>query len=409
MRTRLLKVATAWLVLALVLAGLILSSAAVTARDYCPCEVAGQMPSDPMTLYVDVSPGGSGDVDIARNIPESYPASYTTVVGDVVRLIAKPAAGYYFVGWSGDICDSDNPAYARMNCNLSVTAHFFPEEIFSNDTRLHLVFPIGTVIRDKHGEPIMSLDVHFSRTQFTQPLQADMVGQPYEVSPDGASFDQLVSLSCSYDPVEIPEGVAEEELYLAYYDEDNGQWLELSSVVDTANHVVTAPIDHLSVFSILAPIPPPLPASFSASSLTISPPEVDIGEAVGISILVTNGGEAEGSYDVVLTVNGEVVETKGVTMAGGSQTVSFNTTWDAAGSYAVDVNGLPGSFTVREALVPTTASNDNSNENLSQSSDGGFPSAVKWTLIGLAIAALLILIIGFIAKLRRSYDDYYYY
>jgi hypothetical protein len=292
-----------------------------------------------------------------------------------------------------------------MNCNLSVTAHFFPEEIFSNDARLHLVFPIGTVIRDKHGEPIMSLDVHFSRTQFTPPLQADIVGFPYELSPDGASFDRSVNLSCSYDPAEIPDMVAEEELYLAYYDEDNRQWLELTSVVDADNDVVTALIDHLSVFGVLAPAPPSLPASFSSSALTISPPEVDIGEAVGISVLVTNGGEEEGSYDVVLTVNGEVVETKGVTMADGSQTVSFSTTWDEAGGYTVEVNGLQGSFMVREALAPLADSNRDS----SQSSDGGFPSAVKWTLIGLAIAALVYLIIGFTIKLRRSYDDYDYY
>jgi hypothetical protein len=405
MRTRVLKVATAWLVLALVLAGLALSFTAETTQAYCPCEVAGQMPSDPMTLYVDVSPSGGGNVEIARRVPGSYPTSYTTVVGDVVRLIAQPADGYYFVGWSGDLSGSDNPAYARMNCNQDVTAHFFPEEIFSNDAKLHLVFPIGTVIRDKQGEPIMTLDVHFSRTQFTPPLQADIVGQPYELSPDGASFDHSVSLSCSYDPAEIPDGVTEEELYLAYYDEDSGQWLELSSVVDTENDVVTALIDHLSVFSVLAPIPPPLPASFSSSSLTISPPEVAIGEAVGVSVLVTNSGEAEGSYDVVLTVNGEVVETKGATMAGGSQTVSFSTTWDEAGSYAVDVNGLQGSFTVREGQVPLA----DSNENPSQSSSGVFPNAVKWTLIGLAIAALVYLIICFIVKLCRSYDDYDYY
>jgi uncharacterized repeat protein (TIGR02543 family) len=392
MKAGLVKSALPWLVLALMLPMLVLAARPVAA--VCSCG-GGAPPPETRTIWVDVSPQGAGDVEVARQIPESYPVSRIEEVGDIVRLVALPADGYYFVGWSGDLSGNETPVYVRTNDDQEITAHFFPEEIFSPDSWLHLVFPIGTVVQGEDGEPLDELDIHFSRTLLPTPAEASLIGHSYEIGPDGASFDQPVSLSCSYDPAQIPDGVAEEELYVAYYNERADQWRGLPSTVDAANDIVTAQVVHLSVFSVAAPVPPLQPASFTVSSLTISPLEVDIGEAVSVSVLVTNSGEVEGSYYVVMSVNGTVAGTTVMTMAGGSQTVSFSTTGGEAGIYSVEVNGLEGSFTVRETLVPIT-------------STGGFPGAVKWTLIGLAIAAFVYLIIGFIIKLRRWYYDYYY-
>jgi len=79
---------------------------------------------------------------------------------------------------------------------------------------------------------------------------------------------------------------------------------------------------------------------------------VDIGETVTISVLVANTGEEEGSYTVTLKVNGVVEETREITLAGGaSETATFTTAEDEAGTYSVAVDGLTGSFTVREVVV----------------------------------------------------------
>lgn len=99
----------------------------------------------------------------------------------------------------------------------------------------------------------------------------------------------------------------------------------------------------------------PPAAAFTTSNLIISPSEVDVGEAVTISILITNAGDAADSYAVTLKINGVVEATKEVTLsAGTSQEVIFTTSRDVAGTYTVDVDGLSGSFTVKEkpALPP---------------------------------------------------------
>ena len=97
----------------------------------------------------------------------------------------------------------------------------------------------------------------------------------------------------------------------------------------------------------------PPAAAFASSDLSISPSEVTIGETVTISVRITNAGNAAGSYKVKLKINGVVEATKDVTLdAVASEQVTFTTAKDAAGSYTVDVNGLSGSFTVKEKPVP---------------------------------------------------------
>jgi hypothetical protein len=95
------------------------------------------------------------------------------------------------------------------------------------------------------------------------------------------------------------------------------------------------------------------PASFTVRWLAVSPAEAAIGEEVTISVLITNTGDIAGSYDVILSIN-DVVEASEsiVELAGGaSQEVAFTVTREAAGVYAVSVNGATGSLVVREPDV----------------------------------------------------------
>ena len=96
-----------------------------------------------------------------------------------------------------------------------------------------------------------------------------------------------------------------------------------------------------------------IPRSASLSGLTISPHEVEVGETVTVSVLVTNSGDIECTYQVQLMVDGSVKETSEVTLVGGaSRTVNFTTTKDAPGLYTVTVGNLTGTFTVRAATEP---------------------------------------------------------
>ena len=67
------------------------------------------------TLAVDAT--GSGSVAI-------NPGQSTYNYGTVVQLTATPATGWHFVGWTGDLTGSTNPASITMNSARSVTAAF---------------------------------------------------------------------------------------------------------------------------------------------------------------------------------------------------------------------------------------------------------------------------------------------
>jgi hypothetical protein len=134
------------------------------------------------------------------------------------------------------------------------------------------------------------------------------------------------------------------------------------------------------------------------SDISVSPSEVNIGETVTISVLVTNTGSASGSYKVTLKINGAVEATKGVTLnAGASEEVTFTTAKDVAGSYLVAVNGLSGSFTVKEklALPPTAPPTEAPPE---------VKPPLNWPIIGGIIAGVVIvgLLIFFLIR-RRAY------
>jgi hypothetical protein len=388
MKMRLFKNALPWLVLAVILPVLALSLTTVPAGAGC----CGGPPPETDLFRVYVSPDGGGDVEIGGKIPGSYPYVHLIEEGSIVPLEAIPADGYYFVGWSGDLSGDEDSTGVTITAETNITAHFFPEEIASEDNRLRIDFRDGTVVQDKDGVQLFDIEVAIAATPPPPPPDAEIIGPIYELGPHGATFDRLATLTFSYDPNEIPPGVAEEDLALGYYDDEADEWLVLRSSVDTSKDTLSSRFDHLSTFAVIAPNPAP-PAAFTISALDISPTEADIGETVDISVLVTNTGEQAGSYSLNLVVNGAVVEAREITMAGGSQTVVFSTSRDEAGSYSVEVNGLGGSFTVREAPAVST----------------GLSGTALWAIVGLAIAALVVLVVVIIVKRRRRYDDYYYY
>jgi len=97
------------------------------------------------------------------------------------------------------------------------------------------------------------------------------------------------------------------------------------------------------------------PATFSVSALDITPTEASIGEEVTISLIVANSGDTAESYIVTLTVSldGSTETTEQIMYldGGASQEVTFTTVGDVAGTFIVDVNGISGSFIVKERPV----------------------------------------------------------
>jgi len=263
-------------------------------------------------------------------------------------------------------------------------------EAVSEDGMLPISIPKGTIALDKDGRRLKSLGVLVDETPPPPPEDTHIIGLAYDFGPDGATFAPPIELLIHYDPKELPENVS--SIFVAYYDEQQG-WMQLEPISGfvAAVGIVTAEVSHFTTFAIIAavaPPPPPVPAAFSVSNLTVQPPELEPGEAVTITVSVATTGGSEGSYSMVLRINGAAEATKEVTIhAGFSEEVTFTISRDIAGTYSVDVDGLTGSFTVKEKpVVPVV------------------PKPVNWPLIGGIIAAVVIagLVVFFLVRRRTG-------
>jgi uncharacterized membrane protein len=128
---------------------------------------------------------------------------------------------------------------------------------------------------------------------------------------------------------------------------------EIPTSIDTEDRRVTL---HLfpSDWEISYVLPIISPAMFIVSDLSVDPTEVEVGGEVTISVLVSNIGEGEGSYDVVLRINQIVEDTKTIVLSSGaSTTVEFKVTKEESGDYTVNINELNSEFMAKQApLIP---------------------------------------------------------
>jgi len=232
-------------------------------------------------------------------------------------------------------------------------------ERISDDKMLILTLPEGTIALDEENEPLKRLEITIEEYPPPPPKEANFIGLvynfiglDYNFEPSGAIFIPSMAITFYYEDSMLPEGVAEEELILAYYNEELGEWVNLTSYVNTWANSVTTEISHLTTFAILSYLHP---AAFVASDLSITPDEVNTGEEVTISFTITNAGGITGSYEIPLKIDGAMEATQAVTLVGGiSKEITFTTVKDTAGTYTVTANGLSGTFTVKAIPKPAT-------------------------------------------------------
>lgn len=123
----------------------------------------------------------------------------------------------------------------------------------------------------------------------------------------------------------------------------------LFEVVEQAEGTYTVKAGSLTgVFQVNPAAPPPKPAIFLYSNLTLDPEVSQPNEPVNITVRVANVGETSGSQTVNLAVNGQAAGSKTVQLQGGeAATVSFTYTPSAIGSYTISVGNLTVTLTVQ--------------------------------------------------------------
>jgi len=224
----------------------------------------------------------------------------------------------------------------------------------SEDKKVELYIPENTIGLNRVGSLISSIRIKQMEESPTPPEQTDVIGLVYDIDPFGATFDPPIDLTIKYDESKIPEGVAEKNLVVAWWDKNTSQWVELESTVDPENDTITAKVSHFTAFTILAYT---RPASFTVTDLSLTPGEVNLGERVSVSVIITNNGDLTGSYEVSLKIDNVVAQTKEITLDGGDiETISFSVTPDTVGEHMVNISDLPGTLKVKAPEAPAAFS-----------------------------------------------------
>jgi hypothetical protein len=223
--------------------------------------------------------------------------------------------------------------------------------ITSEDEVLNITIPEGTTALDSEGNPVTLISLLPVPNPPPPPPGVNIVGPVFNLGPSGSTFSPSIEITFSYDPADIPPGVAEADLQLAFYNEATGEWMVMDCVVDTVNHIIRAQTTHFTEYAIVGQ----LPSAFTVSNLVISPTVAEPLQIVSISVNVTNIGGSAGDYSLILKVNDTAVDAITATLAAGvTETFTFTLTGQRAGRYTVDVNGLTGSYEVTEPPPPLT-------------------------------------------------------
>jgi len=125
-------------------------------------------------------------------------------------------------------------------------------EASSADGRISLSLEKGTIVLDKNGEPLQTIQAVIDPSPPPPPEDACIVGTAYNMRPQDATFDSWLLLTLSYNPEELPEGIGENDLYVACH---NGiEWrMPRYTKVDTKAHSVTIQVYHFTTCAILGP------------------------------------------------------------------------------------------------------------------------------------------------------------
>jgi VCBS repeat-containing protein len=251
-------------------------------------------------------------------------------------------------------------------------------EAKSPDGSHTLRIPKGTRVFDTEGNLVKLIIIREAPENiYVSPKPAVIVGEAYDFAPGGITFDKSVDLTLGYDINMLPNAVA--SIGLGFYTPGTG-WVDLESKSDVVAGVgkLTAPIDHFTVFAVLAK---PTEAAFTTGNLLITPSEktywrlfpmvVVKGREVTISLGVNNYGGKSGVFSVDLKIDGQVIGQKSITVdASQTQVLTFTVTEMKSGQHAFELGQHTGEFVTSWVI--------------------------RWWLI--PILLLVILVLGFIVK-----------
>lgn len=114
----------------------------------------------------------------------------------------------------------------------------------------------GTQVLDAEGNPLFAIyfELEPDPIQMSAPY---FIYSGYNFTPSGASFNPPAEMTVTYDEEALPQGASEDDLFIAYYDDELAEYVELLSEVDTEANEVTAEVSHFTLFVLAGVVTPP--------------------------------------------------------------------------------------------------------------------------------------------------------
>ncbi len=307
------------------------------------------------TPSVNLAPGAvytatitTGVKDLAGNpMANPYVWSFTTAppltAASSITAGATPIFSATILGQTS--MRATNPAGALTN----------PMIASSKDGNLTIELARGTKIL-RNGMRVMSIEAN----QVDSPPASSglEVIVAYEFSPAGTVFNPAPRVTVKYDADKLPGntlGVA-----LARYNDSSHIWEELPAQgVASIGGPVNGAVDHFSKIGVvakLAPLPEKtistdLKPSFIINKLMVTPAMINAGEVAGVRVSVANDGNKEGTYPLILKMDGKQIASREVTLAPGQEiAVSFAIRDAAPGTHLIEVAEQKGSFKVDDGF-----------------------------------------------------------
>ena len=131
----------------------------------------------------------------------------------------------------------------------------------SPDLRCRLSIPEGTIGLTNDLKPLNEISI-LPTDAPADSSTINILGQIYDLGPDGATFDPPITLTFTYSPFKLVDAA---DLVIHYWDVEAGEWVAFENcVIDPINGTVSCQISHFTLFAVLiviplAPVPEPAP------------------------------------------------------------------------------------------------------------------------------------------------------
>lgn len=141
-----------------------------------------------------------------------------------------------------------------------ISEHLNPESrliqdviAISFDKKVSLMMWQGIIVKNSYGAPLSWVSIKPMEGEIPDPPEdASIIGIPYDLKPDWATFNPSARITFKYNPASIPEGIEEEDLTLAYYNTLREEWVVLRNItVDTEAHTISGDLNHFTSFTVI--------------------------------------------------------------------------------------------------------------------------------------------------------------